>query len=878
MKLFHKLLLLILLLSVVPLAVVGYQSLTGLQREIHEDVQTMYKEKVLSNRELISRFMGDISERVQQAVSFKKLGGMKPEDIQSFAAELILQHAEMNIVTVLDELGAEVVSAIEAERLSPQGLYEHLQTLDQKKFETHVKQGGTSEVYLVEGEPVVTLYSPYPLEDRPAPGVVAAGVSLKAVVELVKKIEYTKSDEGAALLFDRNGTLLTGKMLGRPLKELRSFETMEMIQQAWKNRDNVKESTQEFVDPFGVEQMGAFAFLDKLDWMLLICEPRDRVFASADLLLWRTVGIILLTILISVMLGLAFARRLVGPIQALVAGAEAIGSGDLDHKIARTTNDEIGILCDAFTQMGGSLKHRETTIERIRTIAGALNTTFEIERVAKVGAEAMTELTECKCLQVFMLEQGVLKPSVLKGEGYTLSVSDGLLERLKGLTAMEVDTSALWQGAGGAVKENLLVPLAFNDPKKGPLVMGALVMGGEKFSNLEQQVVQILSGAMAVSLMNISFLKQSVENERRSHELEVAELVQRTLYPDSDPKYPELEIASFIQSCSETGGDWYGYLKSEDGKTLVVLIGDVTGHGVPAALVTAATNAFFRTMENLLTMQDARPEDLPVFDIYSPKFLLNILNNVILETAHGRLVMTFFAARIHLDTGKMVCANAGHNPPWIYRADPARAAAMAPVSVGGKQIIKLGGGKLKIKLGGAKKAEAPAEAPAEEKAPETAATPAAVEAAPDKPKVKLKIKLGGKKVVGSSDAPAIHWENINARGMRLGETVTTNFEEVTLQLYRDDILCFYTDGFIENTSPANEEFGKKRMRAALEEGFAGGMQATIESLKKRSYEFYQDHPRGDDLTLIMARVLADWENTPAEVDEASKEEAAPVEA
>ncbi len=838
MKLFHKLLLLILALTVLPLAGVGYKALTSLRTTIIEDVQTMYRERVQNNLTLISGFMDNLYDKIEKAVRFRKLGEMNEEQAQQFVRDVVRQFDEMAAITVLDEIGGEIASGIDSENLSPEGLLAHLKTLEPARIEEVLRQNDRySGIYLVKQRPRITVFSPFKLQDRPSPGLVAAGVDLGAVQKMVDEIKFSKSEDGAALLFDSSGRLIAGKMRGKTLDDLRDFEKHPLVERARANRKNITASIEEFADSKGNEQMGAFAFLEKLDWMLLIFEPKKEVLAYADVLLNQTVGIILFTITISVVLGLLFARRLVKPIQALVRGAQEVGSGNLDYRIERLSNDEIGQLCDSFTQMGASLKRREETIARIRAIASELSTIFDKGKVIEVGGKAMVELTHCGELRVFLMEGEALVPSWRLENGGELANEAELLPKLKELADVARLADVWRPSATGKPLAALLVPLVFNDPAKGRIMKGCAVLGGGAFSDLDLQVAQILSGAITISLMNIGFLMESVDNERRSHELAIAELVQRTLYPDKDPEIAECELHSFIKSSSETGGDWYGYLENKKDSLFTILIGDVTGHGAPAALLTSATNAFFKTIDCIRNTVFAG-RDAP-FDMYSPKFLLSLLNHVILETAHGRLVMTFFVATIDLKTGRMVCANAGHNAPWIYRKDPGRVAKSERVKVGSSKVKIAGAGTGKIKIAS-----------------------------------KVKVKTAESEP-GAGEPQGPTWENLNARGMRLGETVTSDFEELTTQICEGDILAFYTDGFLENTSPAKEEFGKKRMRAALEEKSGAPVKEMVENLCERSYEFYGDCPRADDLTIILARVRAPW---PKEDDPGDKTLASTAEA
>src|SRR5207247_197785 len=93
--------------------------------------------------------------------------------------------------------------------------------------------------------------------------------------------------------------------------------------------------------------------------------------------------------------------------------------------------------------------------------------------------------------------------------------------------------------------------------------------------------------------------KLSASERRMKEELKDAQTVQEMLFPERSVQYGRLKLASFIDASTETGGDWFGYGKSEGGSNVTVLIGDVTGHGMPAALITAIANGFFTGIQEI---------------------------------------------------------------------------------------------------------------------------------------------------------------------------------------------------------------------------------------------------------------------------------------
>jgi len=138
------------------------------------------------------------------------------------------------------------------------------------------------------------------------------------------------------------------------------------------------------------------------------------------------------------------------------------------------------------------------------------------------------------------------------------------------------------------------------------------------------------------------------ENSRMQFELGTAKLVQNTFYPTSKANFGSSTISGYSESASECGGDWWHYSLKKD--KLYLWIGDVTGHGVTAALVVSAVHAVVSTME---------------FDSLSPKEILGVLNQAVGSMAGDQRPMTFLVASIDLKSGSCVYASAGHEP-MIY--------------------------------------------------------------------------------------------------------------------------------------------------------------------------------------------------------------------
>ncbi|MBN2723483.1 MAG: SpoIIE family protein phosphatase [Deltaproteobacteria bacterium] len=196
--------------------------------------------------------------------------------------------------------------------------------------------------------------------------------------------------------------------------------------------------------------------------------------------------------------------------------------------------------------------------------------------------------------------------------------------------------------------------------------------------------IQILGEGFNFMADNLVILLQETEKKAvMAKELEVARTIQETLVPeDKVHRFPFIDLVGYFQPASETGGDWWSYYKLKNDRILVI-IGDVTGHGVPAAMITAAANSAFDT---ILAIEEKIP-DL--------NYVMSVLNQVIAASGKGQFFMTCFASIIDPNKSNIVFANAGHNFPYMYRPSEdkfvqmmARGSRLGEVSESGAYEIK----------------------------------------------------------------------------------------------------------------------------------------------------------------------------------------------
>ena len=119
---------------------------------------------------------------------------------------------------------------------------------------------------------------------------------------------------------------------------------------------------------------------------------------------------------------------------------------------------------------------------------------------------------------------------------------------------------------------------------------------------LEDQLVQVKQ----LSAAALEHERVKAENDRRAAELEEARQLQLSMLPKKLPQLPHLDIAAYMKTASEVGGDYYDFHLGEDG-TLTIAVGDATGHGLKAGTMVTATKSLFDTLAH-------HPEITHIFD------------------------------------------------------------------------------------------------------------------------------------------------------------------------------------------------------------------------------------------------------------------------
>lgn len=301
-------------------------------------------------------------------------------------------------------------------------------------------------------------------------------------------------------------------------------------------------------------------------------------------------------------------------------------------------------------EMIGSSLHLDTILENVMTIS---------KQVMNADASSLMRIDEKTKELVYQVAQS--------------SVGEKLKQefRLK-----------IGQGIAGTVAETgepLLLEDAYTHPKfhRGhddatgyrtrsmitvPLKVGGRVTGvaqvinrldGKPFDQDDLDLFLALASMAAIALENAKMHQQILEKQRLVKDMEFARTVQESFLPQAAPQVSRYRFSAHYTPALEVGGDFYDFIPLDAERTGVV-IGDVSGKGVPAALYMAKLGSDMRTL---------------AFTEPSPTAALAKLNDLLAGRSRRGMFATLLYIELDSAAARMTVCNAGHLPPIVRKPD-----------------------------------------------------------------------------------------------------------------------------------------------------------------------------------------------------------------
>jgi len=236
-----------------------------------------------------------------------------------------------------------------------------------------------------------------------------------------------------------------------------------------------------------------------------------------------------------------------------------------------------------------------------------------------------------------------------------LKLGEGLIGRVavtgKPHISPDVRKDPQYINARPKTNSEMVAPIISNDE-----VIGVFDLESDElnaYSKDDLEVLMLLASQVAIIIEKVMLHDQLIEKKRLETQLEVARQVQLELLPPRDPELAGFDISAYNFPTEEVSGDYYDWVRIYDDQ-IGVVIADVSGKGVPAALLMAFLRASLRAATHIG---------------YAPHISMSKVNYLLWESIERNQFVTAFYGILDATNRTLAYANAGHNPPLLIDAE-----------------------------------------------------------------------------------------------------------------------------------------------------------------------------------------------------------------
>jgi sigma-B regulation protein RsbU (phosphoserine phosphatase) len=276
---------------------------------------------------------------------------------------------------------------------------------------------------------------------------------------------------------------------------------------------------------------------------------------------------------------------------------------------------------------------------------------FVLNRSVRLGGDTGGNLIAGMAAVGFPPDRGEDDPMLRSGKG----IVGHVIHSGERVVAPDVTRDPRYVVGRPSTRSEIAVPIISNGEVIGALNLESDRLGA--YTEADAELLESFAAAAAIAIEKATLHRQVLEKQRMDQQLRLARHVQTSLLPSRAPALEGYDIDGLNLPTWEIGGDYFDYVPLEDGR-LGLVIADVSGKGVPAALLMATFRAALRTAVR-------RERRVPA--------IVRHVEQILLESMDGARFVTALYGVLEPRTGRFTYANCGHNPPLLLRARGGRA-------------------------------------------------------------------------------------------------------------------------------------------------------------------------------------------------------------
>jgi len=315
-----------------------------------------------------------------------------------------------------------------------------------------------------------------------------------------------------------------------------------------------------------------------------------------------------------------------------------------------TTTDKLRMLLDITKKISRSLDLQEVLNLVMDTLDSLIPYDAAGIFVVKCVDDSIAGTAEEPC--VFEAE-AVRGYDIEELTNLHLKLGEGLIGQValtsEPIISSDVRKNPNYINARGQTRSEMVAPIISNTE-----VIGVFDLESDEFnaySDDDLQVLMLLASQVAIIIEKVMLHEHLIEKKRLEGQLEVARQVQLELLPAKDPQLEGYDISAYNFPTEEVSGDYYDWVRIYDDQ-IGLVIADVSGKGVPAALLMAFLRASLRAATHIG---------------YSPHISMAKVNYLLWESIERNQFVTAFYGILDVTNKTLTYTNAGHNPPILLK-------------------------------------------------------------------------------------------------------------------------------------------------------------------------------------------------------------------
>ena len=427
-----RLTIIILLISLFPLAFLGYQAYFNQKKFITEEVTASHLELsntlahgIYENLEFTRRLLNSIGE-------LEAVKSLNPTVSEDFFNALMRHFAFFKLMYLIDSERNIIATTDAATKLPADWLY--------SKAIRRSYQGSLSEVVTsAEGMPFMTLESVIKSPERLGiTGVLISEVNLSSIRDLLRNA--LKNSKSQGLVLDEAGSVIARSSEESRTLNIPLSETIDSDLTRLRDIDG---------EPYLITAVSLkkFDFYQAPNWTIVLQIPERIAFDAIYKFRARIIRILSLTAVISIFLAILLARGFTAPLSNLINGARHISGGDFEHRILPMSSDEIGELTTTFDEMRVNLRstkadldYRILQLSTLYEVGKAISSELDFRKLQNMILEIVVKVVKAEKGSLMLLDDAE--------KSLTIGVAVGLSEEITRDTRLEIGESV----AGWVVK------------------------------------------------------------------------------------------------------------------------------------------------------------------------------------------------------------------------------------------------------------------------------------------------------------------------------------------------------------------------------------------------------------------------------------------